>query len=79
MDGIDINDWKERNLTWYSLRHFAITCRIAAGVDVVSLSKLAGTSISHIENTYLKFSEEMARSSALKNFSLSSDGLIVKE
>ncbi len=79
MEGIDIADWKTRKLTWYSLRHFAITCRILAGVDVISLSKIAGTSIAHIENTYLKFSEEMARSSALKNFSISADGLIVSE
>jgi len=79
MDGIDITDWKKRKLTWYSLRHFAITCRIRAGVDVVSLSKIAGTSISHIENTYLKFDEEMAVSSALKNFTISDNGIIVSE
>lgn len=47
MDGIEIPNWKDRNLTWYSLRHFGITCRIRARVDVVSLAKMAGTSISH--------------------------------
>jgi len=79
MEGIGITDWKKRNLTWYSLRHFGITCRIKAGVSPVDVAKMAGTSISHIENTYLKYSEEMAVSAALKNFSVSSNGLSFKE
>ena len=78
MSGIDIDDWKTtRNLTWYSLRHFGITCRVMAGTNVVALSKTAGTSISHIENTYLKHNEEFAVREALrefKNISLYEDG-----
>ena len=31
MTGIGIEDYQERKLTWYSLRHFGITCRIRAG------------------------------------------------
>ena len=76
MIGAGIHDWKERNLTWYSLRHFGITCRVKAGANVVALAKMAGTSISHIENTYMKFSEEIAASEALKNFSVTEDGII---
>ena len=75
MDGIGLSDWKARNLTWYSLRHFGITMRIKAGVNVLDLSKMAGTSISHIENTYLKYSEEMAMEAAMKNFSFSKEGI----
>ena len=45
----------------------------------LDVSKRAGTSLSHIENTYLKYSEEMAVSAALKNFSVSANGLIVRD
>ena len=76
MDGAGIVDWKDRNLTWYSLRHFGITCRVKAGANIVSLAKLAGTSIAHIENTYMKFSEEMAAAEALKNFMVTEEGLV---
>jgi len=47
MAAIDIDD-KQRNLTWYSLRHFGITCRIRAKVMLSDISQLAGTSIAHI-------------------------------
>jgi integrase len=79
MDGIGISrkEWKEeRNLTWYSLRHFGITMRILAGVNVLDVSKLAGTSISHIENTYLKYQEEQMKTQAMKTFTFNSDGTI---
>ena len=79
MDGIGLDDWKMQKIEWYSLRHFGITCRVKAGVSPLDISKQAGTSLSHIENTYLKYSEDMAVSAALKNFSVSSDGLIVRD
>ena len=79
MDGIGLHDWKRQKIEWYSLRHFGITCRIQAGNTALEVSKMAGTSISHIENTYLKYSEEMARSAALKNFKVSKDGLVVRD
>lgn len=75
MDGIGIVDWETRKLTWYSLRHFGITMRIKAEVSVLDVAKMAGTSISHIENTYLKYSEEMAMAAAMKNFKFSKDGI----
>ena len=75
MEGIGLDDWKERNLTWYSLRHFGITCRVKAGSNIVALSKMAGTSIAHIENTYMKFSADMATSEALKNIKLTDEGI----
>ncbi len=75
--GISYKEWKEdRNLTWYSLRHFGITMRIISGVNVVDVSKLAGTSIGHIENTYLKYREEQMKTSALKTFSINKQGLV---
>ena len=45
-----------------------------ANVSLIDLSKLAGTSVTHIENTYLKYSETQSRTAALKNFSVNSDG-----
>ena len=79
MDGIGLDDYKMQKIEWYSLRHFGITCRVQAGVSPLDISKQAGTSLSHIENTYLKYSEEMAVTAALKNFSISSDGLVVRD
>ena len=76
MDEIGISNHKERKLTWYSLRHFGITMRVMANVSLIDLSKLAGTSVSHIENTYLKYSEAQSGTAALKNFSINSDGTI---
>jgi len=45
----------------------------------LDISKQAGTSISHVENTYLKYSEEMAVTAALRNFTVSKDGLIIRD
>jgi integrase len=78
MSGVGIEDYKVRNLTWYSLRHFGITCRVKAGTNVVALSKMAGTSIAHIENTYMKFSADMATSEALKHFKITEDGIVTR-
>lgn len=76
LQGIGISNWKERKLTWYSLRHFGITCRMKAGASIYDLAKTAGTSVAHIENTYAKYSLEQARVVALKNFKVLEDGTI---
>ena len=52
MNTINISDYKTRKLTWYSLRHFGITCRICAKVQLSDIAKLAGTSLAHVENMY---------------------------
>ena len=75
--GISLDEWKnQRNLTWYSLRHFGITMRVMSGVNIMDISKLAGTSIKHIEDTYLKYKEESMRTQALKSFSITKEGTI---
>ena len=51
----------------------------ASGVSPLDISKMAGTSLTHIDNTYLKYSEEMAVNAALKDFSISGDDLIVRD
>ena len=73
MRGIGI-EYKERNLTWYSLRHFGITCRLKAGASIFDITKIAGTGVTNIEQRYGHFDQSMARSVALKNFSFSRDG-----
>ena len=57
-----------RNLTYYSLRHFQITSRVKSGVPLVDISKQVGTSIGHIEKTYLHYEEEQSRTNALKTY-----------
>ena len=79
MNGIGLSHdvWKnKRKIEWYSLRHFGITMRVMSNVNVVDIAKLAGTSVGHIENTYLKYREEQMKTSALKTFSINKDGLV---
>jgi hypothetical protein len=78
MLGIGI-DYKKRNLTWYSLRHFGITCRLRAGASVFDVSKIAGTSVAFIESNYGHFDQAMSRAVALKNFSFSKEGISAKD
>lgn len=78
MDGIGIN-YKERNLTWYSLRHFGITCRLRAGGSVFDVAKIAGCSPLFIDKHYGHFDTAMARSLALKNFSISKEGISLRD
>ena len=79
MEMMGIPDYKEKQLTFYSLRHFGITCRIRAKADIFQIAKVAGTSQSHIENTYGHWDESMLLDSALKNFTLSVDGITYKD
>jgi len=74
MKGIGINNHYELGLTWYSLRHFAITKKIASGVDIIDLSIIVGTAVENIEKVYLDYNKEMSRSAALKTFKRNDDG-----
>ena len=75
MYGIGIENYADRKLTWYSLRHFGITCRIRAKVPMADISKIAGTSVSHIETHYGHYGDEMLKSTALRNFTVTSSGI----
>lgn len=74
MQGIGL-DYKTRNVTWYSLRHFGITCRLRAGASIFDISKIAGNSVSDIERNYGHFDQDMAIAAALKNFRVRADGI----
>ena len=72
-------DYKTRNITYYSLRHFGITCRLRAGANVFDLAKIAGNSVGDIEKHYGHFDQAMSRAVALKNFTYSKEGFSTKE
>ena len=50
--------------------------RVKAGVNIIDLAKMAGTSVNHIENTYLKYSEDMTLNAAMKNFRITKEGIM---
>ena len=68
MEAIGIPNWYERKVTPYSLRHYGITQRVVSGVDIIDIAHMAGTSVKHIENTYLKYRKEQSRTAALKSY-----------
>ena len=72
-------DYRKRNVTWYSLRHFGITCRLRAGASVFDVSKVAGTGIAFIQAHYGHFDQEMSRSMSLKNFTITKEGIGVAD
>jgi integrase len=47
-----ITDWKQRNLTYYSTRHYGITKRLQSNANPLTLSKVCGTSLKHLTETY---------------------------
>ena len=67
MVGAKIQDYKERKLTWYSLRHYGITTRLRAEIDVTTLADIAGTSIAQIEKHYGHIDSSMRDRAILKD------------
>jgi len=67
MDGSGIIR-SEKNLTWYSCRHYGITQRLKAGANVFNLAKIAGTSVAQIEIHYGHFDQSMSRATSLLNY-----------
>lgn len=68
-----------KELTFYSLRHFGITCRLYAKVPIYDLSKLAGTSVTFIENHYAHVDITRLIESATKSFEIDKNGIIIRE
>lgn len=48
----EIDDWQERKLTYYSTRHYGITKRLQSNANPLTLSKVCGTSLKHLTETY---------------------------
>lgn len=74
MEGLGL-DYKKRNLTWYSLRHFGITCRLRAGASMFDIAKIVGTSPTYIDQHYGHFDQAMSESVARKSFSITKEGI----
>ncbi len=73
MDGSGISR-SEKNITWYSCRHYGITQRLKAGANVFNLAKIAGTSVAQIEIHYGHFDQSMSRATSLLNYRYSKEG-----
>lgn len=69
----------EKDLSYYSLRHFGITARLYAGVNHYEVAKLAGTSVNFIETHYEHLDMEKLRYSAAKSFKIDKDGFVVRD
>jgi len=67
MERTKIVDYKERKLTWYSLRHYGITTRLRAEIDITTLADIAGTSIAQIEKHYGHIDSSMRDRAILKD------------
>jgi len=79
MNGIGMPDYKQRKITFYSLRHFGISCRIRSKVMLSDIAQLAGTSSIYVENTYGHYDDDMLRDASLKNFSVDTYGIDFKD
>ncbi len=67
MLGAEIPEYKDRKLTWHSLRHYAISKKLSAEVDLASLAEISRTSIQQIQNHYGHISRSMGRRAVLKD------------
>lgn len=65
MSAMGIN-YKARNLTWYSLRHYAITRLLTLGVPIWVVAEIAGTSVTYIQKHYGHVDQKVSRDAALK-------------
>ena len=79
MFGIGIENYKERKLTWGSLRHFCIKCKVLAGLSYEEIALFAGSSVTQIVTHYYKPDDPEKRAAALKNFSIDDNGILIKE
>ena len=66
----------DRKITYYSLRHFAITCRLYAKVSIFDVSQWAGTSVQFIQDHYAHVDQSKQRADALKSFTVDEHGLV---
>ena len=71
-----INDYAERGIVPYSLRHFMITQRIMAGLSFRQVADMCGTSIAMIEKTYWHLNDEMRKTAAMADYIRREDGTI---
>jgi integrase len=71
--GIDVG---ERNLTFYSLRHYGITGALLAGKSVYEVKKIADTSVSYIESHYEHIDMTKQLAQAKMRYRLNKEGFV---
>ena len=69
----------DKQLSYYSLRHFGITQRLIAEVPVYSVSKIAGTNVQFIEQHYEHLDMDKLKKDALKTFHYDENGFVIRE
>ena len=69
----------DKQLSYYSLRHFGITQRLIAEVPVYNLSKIAGTNVQFIEQHYEHLDMDKLKKDALKTFHYDENGFVIRE
>ena len=67
MNFAGFRNYSERKLTWYSLRHFGITQRLKAEVEISTIAKIAGTSVVQIERHYGHYDSKMKERAMTKD------------
>ena len=72
-------DKLDKKLSYYSLRHFGITCRLMAKVPIFEVSQMAGTNVQFIEQHYSHLDMSKLMDNALKTFKLDKDGFRISE
>lgn len=77
MNGADIQRYEGRIVTYYSLRHFAISTRIYADVPLSQIAKIAGTSVQYIETHYDHTQIRKQLSSVLKDVRFDKMGVVL--
>ncbi|MBL25470.1 MAG: hypothetical protein CMM48_16425 [Rhodospirillaceae bacterium] len=66
----------DRKITYYSLRHWAITCRLYANVNIFDVSQWAGTSVQFIQDHYGHVDQSKQKVNALKSFTVDEHGYV---
>ena len=64
-----IGDWKERNLKYYSTRHYGIAKRLQSNANPLTLSKVCGTSLKQLTETYYHADLTEQKRAALLSYS----------
>ena len=70
-------DQLDKDLSYYSLRHFGITMRIYAKVSVYEISKIAGTNVQFIEQHYAQVDMDKLKKDALQTAYFDEKGFVI--
>ena len=72
----EVDNLEKRNIVPYSFRHYYITSKVNSGLALTSVSEIAGTSTTQIENTYYHTTDAKLIANAFAGYTLK-DGLLI--